>query len=113
MLGACLCIITFAAVKPQVGNSSEVIFWIGLDKIKHFLAFAFVTTLAIGSFRKATAYSVAFAALWSMLFGVALEGIQFLLPSRTFNPLDISSNAVGTLAAIMAWWLFRRIEDRK
>jgi VanZ family protein len=48
--------------------------------------------------------------LWSGLsiffFSVVLEGVQFYLPSRTFNWYDVVANGVGVVFFVVVWMFF-------
>ena len=112
LLGLCVCIVTIGSICPSAGGvSSETVFTVGSDKILHFLAFGLIMLLAIGALEKPTAPRIIWAALCAMLFGVAIEGVQYLMPSRTFNPLDIAADSAGIFAIILAWFCFTRIKD--
>ena len=45
------------------------------------------------------------------LYSVILEGVQFYLPYRTFNPYDVVANGVGVLGFAVGWILFCRPDE--
>lgn len=51
---------------------------------------------------------VAPALVLAVAFGMAIEGVQALLPTRRFEVADLFANAVGATAAGVVWWASRR-----
>jgi len=103
-LAACFVLFTAAAVVPYGARAETiVVFSVGLDKWIHFAGFGFMAVAAMGRtvdlswWRKGT--TVAGVAL----FGLAIETVQFFIPYRTFNPLDIVANLCGTAAGVGLW----------
>ncbi len=92
-----------ASVLPVLGAvRTKLVFSVGLDKIVHFAAFATIAFLAVGAMEKPTAAKI-LAVAGVALFGAGIEAVQYLIPSRTFNPLDIAANAAGILAGVAVW----------
>jgi VanZ family protein len=46
---------------------------------------------------------VALAVLGAVGYGLAMEGVQYPLPFRTFDLLDAAANAVGAALGALAW----------
>lgn len=47
------------------------------------------------------------ALLISLLLGLLDEGIQYLLPNRVFDPVDVAFNSLAATVIIASRWLFR------
>ena len=47
------------------------------------------------------------ALLISLLLGLLDEGIQYLLPNRVFDPVDVAFNSLAATIIIGARWIFR------
>ena len=62
----------------------------------------------IARIRKNTLFSILIPSLTIFLFSVALEIVQFYLPYRTFNPVDIAANASGIVFFVVVWAIFWR-----
>ncbi|MDZ7738135.1 MAG: VanZ family protein [Bacteroidales bacterium] len=89
-----------SAPKIETGGST-----IRLDYIIHFIEYGGLAFLAILSF---TPYSLSVSLLrlvylssGLVLFALADEFHQLLIPGRTFNPLDIAFNIGGILAGVI------------
>jgi len=48
-------------------------------------------------------FFVLWAGLLIFLYSMALEGVQFYLPYRTFNVYDVVANGVGILSFVFIW----------
>ena len=81
---------------PQVGDLS--------DKIKHFLAYAVVGSFGMfaastNSHRLLLAFAMAF-------MGLGLEGVQYFLPTRSFELLDALANTLGVVVSLGLYHLY-------
>ena len=47
------------------------------------------------------------------MFSVALEIVQFYLPYRTFNPVDIAANGFGIGFFIICWMVFKGMKKKE
>ena len=75
------------------------------DKAEHAGTFFVLMTLAVlGYYKK---HSPQRLALLLIAYGVAIECIQFFIPSRSFSVLDMVADASGVLPA---WWLAARMK---
>ncbi len=70
--------------------------------IVHATAFAVLTLLAWQAFSR----PVWLLALIIAAVSVAFETLQLLVPSRSFNPLDLAANAAGIVLALLITLFF-------
>ena len=105
LLVVCVGIVTVSSVLPQTGcaNSTKVVFSIGLDKVLHFLAFGAIGFFAVGCLDEPERVTILAVFASVALYGVFIEGLQFFIPTRTFNPMDIAANLWGILCGAVAW----------
>jgi len=74
------------------------------DKAEHAGTFFALMALAtLGYYQK---YSLQRLALLLITYGIAIECIQFFIPSRSFSVLDMVADTTGVLPA---WWLAAKI----
>ncbi len=121
MLSWSIVAITIASV-VTLGSaaSTKVVYSVGIDKILHCLAFAWVVLISFGAVKNLTVRTGLIAVAWVTGFGVAIELIQYPIPYRTFNPIDIFANACGAVfgSLVFASWRLcartnRGIEERR
>ena len=102
-----------AAVVPYGARANSVdVLSIGLDKILHFLGFGVMTLLAIVAGRELVKWKRFLLLAFLPLFGIVIEALQYYLPYRTFNPLDILANVCGVLCGIVVWGLVLSLSDQ-
>ena len=95
----CAFLIVIVSVIPiSLGHNLKI----PLDKIVHFfiyLTFAFLisNTLAIKRYKHSRLQGFAY----SVVIGVMMEVVQYFLPYRSFEMLDILSNSLGALLGIL------------
>jgi len=112
LLVVSLALVTLVSVIPHGSDPQTVVVAsIGLDKIFHFMGFGCMALMALGagrglSFRKRTSLVVLV-----ILFGIVIECIQYYIPYRTFNPVDIFANVSGVGIGIGAFKLVSKIAD--
>ena len=95
-----------AAVVPYGSKTNTVmVVSIGLDKILHFAGFGVMTLLAIGAGRGLVRWKKFWLLALVPFFGLGIEGLQYFLPYRTFNPVDIFANLWGVLCGVIVWGL--------
>ena len=76
------------------------------DKAEHAGTFFALMVLAwLGYYQK---HSPQRLALLLIAYGIAIECIQFFIPSRSFSVLDMVADTTGVLPA---WWLATRIKS--
>ena len=83
------------------------------DKIGHFVAYAIlVTTLLWGAYKnqELTRTNIGKIVLFSVFYGALLEGIQYYLPHRYFEVLDLIANTLGSFLGITSIILFRQFK---
>jgi VanZ family protein len=99
------CVVAYQSLRPV----QELPFGLS-DKWTHFAGYGVMTAFA-ASFCHAPLLLVLTAA-GSVAAGVLLEGVQHLLPHRTFEALDILANTagacLGTAAALLWVWMLAR-----
>lgn len=75
----------------------------GRDKIAHAGAFAGFACLGLVAWPQRTGAVI----ITLLVYGLAIELAQALVPYRSADPLDWVADAVGTLAVAAAWMLHR------
>ncbi|MGB0466902.1 MAG: VanZ family protein [Pontibacterium sp.] len=93
---ALLFIVTYLSLLPAIEVQGPEI----SDKVLHFLAYFGTSTMAYLGFPRATWRLALFIILW----GIGIELVQWQLPTRTFELLDMVANSLGGLAG---WQLVR------
>ncbi len=76
--------------------------------VLHFVGYFVVAALFYWAYRKDTLFSILFSCFSIFMFSVALEVVQFYLPYRSFNPVDIAANGFGILFFVICWAVFFR-----
>jgi VanZ family protein len=75
------------------------------DKAEHSgTFFALMTLASLAYFQK---HSLQRLAILLITYGIAIECIQFFIPSRSFSVLDMVADSIGVLPA---WWLAVQLE---
>lgn len=77
-----------ASVTPQTGEAT----FHGLDKMLHLLAYTLFMVIGAAAFERALWPRVA---LGLFIFGIAVEGIQGLVPTRDLSFADHIANSMG------------------
>lgn len=89
-------LVAVAAVIPHgSGVKTILVASVSLDKILHFAGFGFMALLAVFAGRGLVFWKRMSLVLLVLFFGVVIEFIQYYLPWRTFNPIDIVANSLG------------------
>ena len=106
-------LIAIAAVIPHGAKAQTVeVASIGLDKIFHFMGFACMAVFSLGAGSGGPFWKKIVIVAWVLSFGVIIEGVQFYIPYRTFNPVDIAANLFGVLFGVLvneAWCMKRDV----
>ena len=98
--------VLFAAVVPYGSKTnSVVVFSVGLDKILHFAGFGLMTFFAIGAGRGLPGWKRFLLLVLVPVLGVVIEAIQYFLPYRAYNPVDILANMCGVISGMAVWGL--------
>jgi len=102
-------LITIASVIPH-GSAATLtvpVVSVDLDKIVHFLGFAFLLLLAFAASKHLSFWQGVRALAYVVMFGAVIEIVQYFIPYRTFNPVDIFANLCGVVfGALLLWVLF-------
>jgi len=97
-------LITLAAVVPYGSKIQSVtVVSVGLDKIAHFIGFACMGLFALGAGIGSPPWKRSLLVFLVLAFGVVIEVVQYYLPYRTFNPVDIFANVCGVGVAFVCW----------
>lgn len=102
-------LITIASVIPH-GSAATLtvpVISVDLDKIVHFVGFACLLLLAFAASKHLSFWRGVRVAAYVLIFGVVIEFVQYYIPYRTFNPLDILANVCGVLFGVLLATLFR------
>ena len=96
-----LFLVTYLSVMPSVETPGFEL----SDKVLHFLAYLGVSAWAYFGFPKASWK----LALMVLLWGIGIELVQWQLPTRAFELLDILANSLGALAGWQIMKMLQRI----
>ena len=99
-------LVVFFSVTPNSAGDQSFLARMALTKsgfFQHVFGYFVLTALAFLAFEKKR--------LWSYLVGIVLigglfEGVQYVMPSRTFNWYDVVANGVGIVAFVFIWVFF-------
>lgn len=74
-----------------------------LDKLVHLIFFFVLCFLMIGSMRQHPNETlrkkrILISILVTFVYGLSLETLQYFIPGRNFDPLDVIANTAGSLA---------------
>lgn len=101
-------LITIASVIPH-GSAATLtvpVVSVDLDKIVHFLGFACLLLLAFAASKHLSFWQGVRALVYVVMFGAVIEIVQYFIPYRTFNPVDIFANLCGVVFGALLWVLF-------
>jgi len=77
--------------------------------VVHFMAYFIAAVLLYLAYGKDTLFSILISSFTIFMFSVSLEVVQFYLPYRTFNPVDIAANGGGVVFFVICWGAFKVI----
>lgn len=92
---------------------------LSIDKLVHFTLFFILTYLFAESFNLQNTYPyfrtnlIILCILISFLYGFILEGGQYFIPDRSFDPLDLLANTTGAVAGGWTWKKRNRFVKRE
>jgi len=100
-------LITIASVIPHGSAATLTVPFVsvGLDKIVHFLGFACLLLLAFAASKHLSFWRGVGALVYVVIFGAVIEFVQYYIPYRTFNPVDIFANFGGVVFGALLWVL--------
>ena len=93
--------------------------WLTIDKLYHFIEYAILGGLLAWAFVKAKPPVVPSAWIWSLaavisiLYGASDEWHQTFVPGRFATLADWVADALGSVAGVLAVYLYYRNLDRK
>jgi VanZ family protein len=85
------------------------------DKVVHLLSFCALSFFMIVGFTKQDRYSLLrfnasrYAVLFSVLYGVVIELVQWVVPNRSLELFDVASDMVGSFLGYYLFVLVYRI----
>jgi len=115
----CLVLILTVSSIPRIPNPTlefdSVDFEFRIDYFFHFLQYAILISLfmfwQIQQKRQITIGIIVFALLMGFLLGIADEVHQIFIPSRRFNPVDMTYNCIGVLTGVaFSYWYLNRVK---
>ena len=105
--------ITTLSVMPNSRNGAVSFKLTESGLVVHFIAYFVGSALIYWAIRKDTLFSILFSCFSIFMFGVVLEIVQFYLPYRTFNPVDIAANGLGIGFFIICWMVFKGMKKKE
>ena len=81
----------------------------GGTAINHFIAFFYLSTLGLFSYK--TSFNQ--TAIFLLVLSIVLELSHLIIPSRSFQSLDLIANLLGTLLAIVIIFFYKRLKNGK
>lgn len=76
-----------------------------LDHLLHLLAFLPMYPLAVLALKPADKKQKLLLFLLALLLAVALEGVQYFIAYRSYNPMDMLANGAGVVVGALGWRL--------
>ena len=81
----------------------------GGTAINHFIAFFYLSTLGLFSYK--TSFNQ--TAIFLLVLSIVLELSHLIIPNRSFQSLDLFANLLGTLLAIVVIFFYKRLKNGK
>jgi VanZ family protein len=101
-------VIIILAIDPSPYETSP---FPGYDKVLHLGAFGLLAILAVFPEKKIAPWLSMI--VLPMIVGISIESIQFFLPARKAEFLDLIADFTGCFLAFVAYLIFRRIRARR
>ena len=95
---AYLLIISFLAFSPNNAGIN-----VGGDKTNHILAFTVFTILNFFAFRKRFFHIF----IYGLSFGIFIEFVQYFLPYRDADIMDILADSIGLVAGVLLLYMIK------
>lgn len=104
-----LVLFPFSSVGVEGLNNTYVV-KLRLDHLLHVLAFIPLYPLLVVALKPSTGgWHLLLVFILACALAVALEGVQYFVDYRSFNPMDMLANGVGVVVgAVVSCWLFAR-----
>ena len=100
--------ITALSVMPYSRNGAASFKLTESGLVVHFVAYFIGSVLLYLAYGKDTLFSILISSFTIFLYSVVLEVVQFYLPYRAFNPIDIAANGGGVVFFVICWAVFFR-----
>jgi len=81
----------------------------GGTAINHFIAFFYLSTLGLFSYK--TSFNQ--TAIFLLVLSIVLELSHLIIPNRSFQSLDLFANLLGTLLAIVVIFFYKKLKNGK
>ena len=101
-----LSVILILAISFAPTTTSETI--ANLDKVVHFFMFLILSYLFWMAYR--VPWPLISSILILGLFGLAVELVQYFIPSRIFSLYDFTANFAGIIAGALLYWLLTSLQ---
>ena len=103
-----LVLFPFSSVGVEGLNNTYVV-KLRLDHLLHVLAFVPLYPLLVVALNPRGGWHLLLVFILACALAVALEGVQYFVDYRSFNPMDMLANGVGVVVgAVVSSWLFAR-----
>ncbi|MFN3554353.1 MAG: VanZ family protein [Bacteroidales bacterium] len=103
-----LVLFPFSSVGVEGLNNTYVV-KLRLDHLLHVLAFVPLYPLLVVALKPRGGWHLLMVFILACALAVALEGVQYFVDYRSFNPMDMLANGVGVVVgAVVSCWLFAR-----
>jgi VanZ like protein len=100
--------ITVSSVLPHGDDGILSYKLTGSGMVVHFVGYFVATGLLYWAYRRDSISFILFSGLLIFIFSVVMEFVQFWLPFRTFNPVDIAANGLGVALFVFVWAVDQR-----
>ena len=83
-----------------------------IDKLAHIFLYAVLVFVAAGDLKRSQyvqkSQSMAFIMIFFciLIYGIFIEMVQFLLPYRSFELMDIYANSIGSFGGLLIFFVF-------
>lgn len=104
LLFLALLLVTWQATSPLPEDHEAFI----NDKLGHLIVFFSLAFIVDHAFATTRFNLKKFA--WLLVYGLAIEGLQYYVPSRQFSLLDVAANSTGTA---LYWLMFTTLIQRQ
>jgi hypothetical protein len=105
--------ITVLSVLPYSDDGIVSYKLTGSGMVVHFVGYFVAAGLLYWAYRRDSISFILFCGLIIFVFSVALEVVQYYLPFRTFNLVDIAANGLGIGLFVFLWAVDQRFVKMK
>ena len=100
---ATLVLVVSLVPAPETGGPTPELLGVALDKWIHAGSYGVLTGLAVHGGRRRDLLAVGAVAALVVGYGVGIELLQMLVPSRSLSGADMLANTVGAALSGIAW----------